>query len=245
MLKSKKPSLMRGFTLLELAIYLVVSGLMTIAIATSYQGLKEAGNRDKTKILLKKAEVAIIDFALGNSRLPCPDTNADGQEDCASGTIGSVPFQTISLDAKVIDANGQPITYSLYRNGGASADLGILVELKNAINGLNILDSLDFCEALSNAQTAAINKNFTSVSTNIQGVGCQGTSDFANVAFLLASGGNKDADHQSPLSHFDQENSSNPSVCFASSKKAISASYDDLISVISFSKLFEVSCSYQ
>jgi type II secretory pathway pseudopilin PulG len=245
MLNLKSPYSDQGFTLLELAIYLVVSGLMTIAIATSYQSLKEAGNRDKTKILLKKAEVAIIDFALGNSRLPCPDTNGDGQENCASGTVGNVPFQTINLDAKVIDATGQSITYSLYRNGGASADLGVLVELKNAINGLNILDSLDFCEALSNAQTVAINKSFTSVSTNIQGIGCQGANDFANVAFLLASRGNKDADHQSPLSYFDQENSSSPSLCFASSNKPISAQYDDLISAVSFSKLFEVSCSYQ
>ena len=246
MLGYKRRHLNKGFTLLELSIYLIVIGIMTVALSGSFSQLQDAGNRDKTKIILKKSEIAITNFALGNNRLPCPDTNSDGREDCGAGSIGKIPFQTIELGGQALDANGMPITYSVYRNSSSNADLGTLIELKNAINGLNILDKLDFCEALSNGQNATKNMNLLSVSTNTlaSATSCQNGS-FINIAFILASGGNEDADHATPLNRFDQENSTNPALCFASPQKAISAQYDDLMTSISFSKLFEVACSYQ
>lgn len=236
---------MTGFTLIELIIVLIVVGLMTTAFTVSLQMVNESSIREQTQTLINKAELAVINFALANNRLPCPDTNSDGVEDCGGGVaVGTVPFQTMRLDAKVIDASGQNITYSIYRNPAAQADLGVLTELKNAINGLNLLDRLDFCASLKNAQTAAAASNLLSVSLNVQGIGCLGGADFINVAFLLTSSGIKDADNLPPSNRFDQENNTNPALCFASPKKAISSQYDDLLAATSFSKLDEVICSY-
>lgn len=69
-----------GFSLLELAIAIVILaailGTVMVPVATQVQVRKIK----ETEQLLEDAKEALLGFALSNRRLPCPDTDRDGQE---------------------------------------------------------------------------------------------------------------------------------------------------------------------
>jgi len=69
---------------------------------------------NETKVQLAEIKQAMINFTLSNSRLPCPDTNADGIEDLSASTcsssIGTVAHVTINSPHK-IDPWGQAFIY--------------------------------------------------------------------------------------------------------------------------------------
>lgn len=89
---SKKPYLIlnkNGFTLVEMAIVLVIFGLLLSMFLTPFTAQRDAQNRAKTAVLLNEAKEALMGFAITNGYLPCPDSDAvpDGIENLnASGT---------------------------------------------------------------------------------------------------------------------------------------------------------------
>jgi len=114
-----------GFTLIELAIVLLVVGLLlsaiTVPIATQYR-IRETRNARQQ---IEEVRQALIGFAQSRRRLPCPDTNRAGLEDYTPpappadascdrpvGTtpyIGSLPYATLGLSAT--DPWGRLFTY--------------------------------------------------------------------------------------------------------------------------------------
>lgn len=91
-----------GFTLVELAIVLVIIGLVLSAFLTPLAAqLAQARNTEARKDLSEIKE-ALLGFAVVNGRLPCPDTNNDGLEDACLNTNvtvttgGNVPWSTLS-----------------------------------------------------------------------------------------------------------------------------------------------------
>lgn len=96
-----------GFTLVELAIVLVIIGLVLSAFLTPLATqLAQARNTEARKDLSEIKE-ALLGFAVINGRLPCPDTNNDGLEDACPNTNvtattgGNVPWST--LNTKQLD----------------------------------------------------------------------------------------------------------------------------------------------
>jgi len=51
---------------------------------------------------IETVKEAMLGFVLSNARLPCPDTNANGTEDCTSGAqvAGYVPYSALGLSAR-------------------------------------------------------------------------------------------------------------------------------------------------
>lgn len=64
-----------GFTLVEMAIVLVIFGLLLTMFLTPFTAQHNAQNRAKTAVLLNEAKEALMGFAITNGYLPCPDTD--------------------------------------------------------------------------------------------------------------------------------------------------------------------------
>ncbi|MDR1064452.1 MAG: type II secretion system GspH family protein [Azoarcus sp.] len=98
----------RGFTLVEMAIALIVLSLVTGALVTPLAARIEASQRREAETLLDDIAEALIGFALLHGRLPCPSTETDpgspayGLEQsppCATGIPGYLPWRTLALPA--------------------------------------------------------------------------------------------------------------------------------------------------
>ncbi|PIP08112.1 MAG: hypothetical protein CO012_11935 [Syntrophobacterales bacterium CG_4_8_14_3_um_filter_49_14] len=64
----------KGFTLVELAIVLVIIGLITGAAVTLWRSTIDSTRLSTTKTNLDNIKNSVINFAIANGRLPCPDT---------------------------------------------------------------------------------------------------------------------------------------------------------------------------
>ena len=96
-----------GFTLVEMAIVLVIVGLLVSAFLTPLAAqLEQSRNAEVRRDLLEIKE-ALLGFAVINGQLPCPDNNGDGIDDgCAntnatSTSGGNVPW--VTLNTKQLD----------------------------------------------------------------------------------------------------------------------------------------------
>ena len=128
----------RGFSLVELAIVLLILGILGTSAILMFNAQVEAKLYADTQHTLDQAREAVIGFALKFGRLPCPATNVSGGSESISGTPGVctidlnagtptapgfVPAVTLGLgptDANgfLLDAWGNPIRYAVTRSDG-------------------------------------------------------------------------------------------------------------------------------
>lgn len=98
---------MKGFTLVEMAIVLVIVGLLVAAFLTPLRIQLELRNNAETKTSLAEIRDALIGYALSHSAvdgrpfLPCPDTDLDGAENRVANLCtqveGGLPFRDLGL----------------------------------------------------------------------------------------------------------------------------------------------------
>lgn len=89
----------RGFTLVEMAVVLVIVGLLLGSFIGTVSSRIEATRYVETKNDLEDIKRAIIGYAYRNTILPCPDTDGDGVSEvtCAIVNTGFVPWVTLGL----------------------------------------------------------------------------------------------------------------------------------------------------
>ena len=121
-------NLSNGFTLIELALILVILGVIAILAIQLVPKLTDRFRLDETASNLQELEDSIIGFAYQNNRLPCPDTTNTGIEDCTAD-VGTVAYNSLGLSGPAIDEARLPLRYGVYRNAGSNADLADLSEL--------------------------------------------------------------------------------------------------------------------
>ncbi len=86
----------RGFTLVELAIALVILGLV-IGLGIPLFGLLVKQNKvTETRTVVKEVKVALQGFAQMQGRLPWADINGDGKEN-SHQTTGRLPYLTLGV----------------------------------------------------------------------------------------------------------------------------------------------------
>lgn len=94
-----------GFSLIELAIVLVIIGVLVGSFIGTIGARIDNTRRLETQDALDNIKLTLYGFALSQSpvRLPCPDTNNDGLEDltganCSSLTSpGNLPWRTLGI----------------------------------------------------------------------------------------------------------------------------------------------------
>jgi prepilin-type N-terminal cleavage/methylation domain-containing protein len=94
-----------GFTLLEVTVVLVLIAILGMASL----GLTKPCCGDG-RVVLARAEHAVMMFARTNGRLPCADINGDGEEDCGSG-VGSVPWRLLGVEKQAVQPKGAILLY--------------------------------------------------------------------------------------------------------------------------------------
>lgn len=237
----------RGYTLIELALAMVVLGLVMVVLwrfgVTANQRMVEI----EAPPALAAADQALLGFAAVHSRLPCPDTTGDGQEDCAGNPVGRLPVVTLGL----VRADLAQMRYGVFRAAQTDptldADLAAnpakdrfapliatghpVVVLTPSLRG-NI-NGIDFCTALRSG--AALPAN----SARLHIEDATGAM-IKNVAYALALPGALDADNDG--SAFDAPHAS--ATGFASPARPIGTAYDDRVLAVDFSQMFtRMSCA--
>lgn len=148
-----------GFSLIELAVALAALGLVTLLLVQFLATASQQHRAVARRHLLTRADDALLAYAMINSRLPCPDVDHDGDQDCGAGQVGRLPWRTIGLP----DANARRIRYGVLRwpSAGNGADLTRNVDrflplqvsgtigMPTAVGNAN---GLDLCWALRNAR---------------------------------------------------------------------------------------------
>jgi prepilin-type N-terminal cleavage/methylation domain-containing protein len=122
----------RGFSLLEIAIVLVVIGFLVGGAVPLMSVLSEKKRRSETLDYLNEAKASLVNFAKINGRLPWADTTGDGVSD-ANQAFGTLPFQTLGI--RPADSQGRPLRYAL-NNNALNNNLGTdLATSCNALRG--------------------------------------------------------------------------------------------------------------
>ncbi|PWF47715.1 prepilin-type N-terminal cleavage/methylation domain-containing protein [Massilia glaciei] len=113
-----QPPIPKGFTLVEMALVLVIVGFMLGGLLTPLSMQLEQRKASETQRALDEAREAVLGFALRNGYLPCPAVSAgNGLEDrngdnCSGGKrSGFLPWVTLGLPK--LDSWGHIYRYSV------------------------------------------------------------------------------------------------------------------------------------
>ncbi|HEY8119649.1 MAG TPA: prepilin-type N-terminal cleavage/methylation domain-containing protein [Methylophilaceae bacterium] len=159
---TSKRIIFRGFTLVEMAIVLVIIGLTIGTLTATISAQVEHRDLSETRNTLENIKESLLGYAMANGRLPCPaqtpgtgiigveyfsggspaGTSANGL--CGQFYDGFVPAATLGLSPAntsgyILDAWNNPIRYAVFdlSDGTVSKDLLTATDgIKNAnING--------------------------------------------------------------------------------------------------------------
>lgn len=244
----------RGMSLIEVSLVVLVLGFIALLLADLLPGFKRAAMQKESLRALATAQTAIRGFILINGRLPCPDSDGNGDEDrvgdgCTLPT-GLLPYRTLGLGGPLENATGFPFRYGVYHrsSGAVATDAGltrVIDRLQPQVaEGLppalgprlrGHANLLDHCAALQAGQ------GLPTVTSQVHVALQTGSLDIAeNVAYVLAEPGVADMDVNG--SPFDGSNAAD--LRFEHPTRAPGRSYDDRVVVAYFTDLWEeLGCS--
>lgn len=135
------PSRQAGFSLIELAVVLVIIGLLIGGGITALTATTEQANRSQARRQLLEIREALYGFAMEEGRLPCPDSGGDDfgeddPEDCEEPQ-GKLPSE---LGVRRTDAWGNPILYRVHPDFSGAASEGGAAFAINQSAGVTIED---------------------------------------------------------------------------------------------------------
>lgn len=265
------PKRMRGFSMVEMGVALVVLGLLLTAAMAYWRMSRQEQVVSVHRSLFTDAQAAVLGFVHAHHRLPCPDTDGDGLEgqtvagaaqcvvaSAPTAAVGQLPWRTLGL----LKASAGAFRMGVFRDaaptgGEPSRDLAVTadrfkpivmagVPVAGAEGLIGQVNLFDTCYAL-NAASLATRTQFaagTDTATLLavrEPVG--GGNRRRHVAYVLAAPGLLDADLSG--SAFDGLNrtASVASPTFEPAGRVRDAAYDDQVVAMGFDTLFsELQC---
>lgn len=156
-----------GFSMVEMAIALVVAGLMSWAAFSGYETVTAQQEIERGRAEAEQLQSIVRAFALRHGRLPCPDSDAvaDGYENppngvCNAGNqVGWFPYVSVGLGMPTAKFLAR---YSVFRGPDAASDLAVVAERTGDVAGdATYLDVTDLIKASNNAAVLAFAANRT------------------------------------------------------------------------------------
>lgn len=153
----------RGFTLVELAIVLVIVALLTSGLMVGIAAQRNAAENTDAQRQLENIREALLGFAMANGRLPCPADPAltSGFEDRpnpnspCNRTFGVIPWTTLGLH--VTDPWGRRFTYFANADFTAPLPSGALASFTLGTTGnANVKDSAGGANNIASSLPAVI-----------------------------------------------------------------------------------------
>ena len=217
-----------GFTLIELAVVIVIVGIIISVMATVLPSLIQSAKIKKAQAILEKLDYSLEGYIVANGRCPCPDTDGDGIEnritgaspptdDTCSSYVGDIPFVTLGLSSGN-DVWGNRLKYGVYDDFIRTTKPGL-------------------CSSLSSFITATFD-NSKLYSTDQSG-------NDTHQAYIIVSGGPKDLDNDGADEFFDGLNEGTD-VQFDNPIRIedhVTYLYDDLMKATSFTYLYGKDCT--
>jgi prepilin-type N-terminal cleavage/methylation domain-containing protein len=142
----------KGFTLLEMAISLLILGLVVAGFTNIFGLLSETDHQKTERENMFLINKSLNMFLAVNSHLPCPDTVGDGVENrkvdgSCTASIGSLPYS--DLGVKASDAWGNPYYYHIHPE---ATDVDAVYQICNeaSVFGKSLDDTVDAPIGLDN-----------------------------------------------------------------------------------------------
>ena len=222
-----------GFTLIEMAVVVVIVGIVISIMATVLPSLIQSAKIRKARAILEKVDYSLEGYISASGQCPCPDTDGDGKEDrndggtpndptddtCTTAYVGDLPYLTLGLSSGE-DNWHNPIKYAVY---------------EDLIKTTSSTGSNYYCYKLRDIINY-YRTNPTDTSKLYTTLG----SDNTNQAYVIVTGGAKDLDGTGGF--FDGYNGSSPDLQFESPIKIVDKDYDDLVRAVSFNYLCGREC---
>ncbi|NOX35443.1 MAG: type II secretion system protein [Deltaproteobacteria bacterium] len=212
----------KGFTLIEMAMVMVIAGIIISTIMTVMPAIIKAGKIKQARAMLAKYDYALQGYAITNFRLPFADSSGDGLEN-NNVFIGDLPYLTLGL-SNGNDVWGNRIKYAVYGRTG------------NPYNLTDTSDKATLCAALSAISGFDSNIVYTTSSNNCAGANA---GNSANQAYAVSSGGPKDLDGNNGF--FDLCTGTS-GAGFNADNKIQALDYDDLVRSFSLVELAQKNC---
>lgn len=166
-----------GFTLVELAIVLVIMALLSGGLMMSLMAQQENIASAETQRRLNEARDALLGFAAANGRLPCPAAPAStgvelpaGGGACNNSWNGFLPAITLGLtptneNGYALDGWGNPIRYATTTDNATTLCAtacfttanGARTAWNGSVGGLKLAPDLRVCNTATGASGAGAN----------------------------------------------------------------------------------------
>jgi prepilin-type N-terminal cleavage/methylation domain-containing protein len=179
-----------GFTLIELAVVMVILGLLLGGLMLPLSAQREIQQRHAADAALRDIRESLLGYAAIHGHLPCPDTDAnpaasgygEAENHCAGGTLqeGFLPFKSLGLTER--DPWGQRWRYRVDRHfANALAPITLATDFGN--DSLKILNHAGLPLTTDDERPVAV---FYSLGPNTRADG--GNADFEAVNGRYQSG---------------------------------------------------------
>lgn len=203
-----------GFSLVEMAMVLVILGLMLGGLVLPLSAQIEQNHQAQTRLALAETQAALLGFAMLNGRLPCPaSSTSNGVEDPAGGGVCNHPFDgfvpAVTLSIRPTDSHG----YALDAWGSeATHRIRYAVTTSNSsaftssINSLSLNPNLHVCAAANNISATACHASVTTLSaTAVAVLISSGKSNMASDEEAANRDNNITFVSHEPTSQFDDQ----------------------------------------
>ena len=231
--RHNKVSKQFGFSLWELSIVMLIMIGLFVALINVMPYIVKREHVELDNSILVKMDDQLMGFIATFNRLPCPDNNNNGLENCGgSNSTGTIPYKTLGLNEDYAGIGSIPVRYAVFRNSGIGADLANITDLFNptdshaTVTTLNNINGLDFCTAISNAKASSFQSTFAHI------ILPDGSTKAVPYVIVTAGLANLDGG----TSPFEGRNETN-SLDFESANKEHNASYDDSVFTKTFDEL--------